>query len=177
LTAAGRLIEPELVVACRRYGIDIVAYNPLAGGFLSGRYKTTDVPLDGRFSNASGHLGIMYRNRYFKDAYLEALKVVEPVVQAHNLTLPETALRWLVHHSALRITAESGGNDGVIIGVSNLEQLKSNLRDLEKGPLPVAVVQALDEAWKIAMPEAPKYWHLALKYTYDTQKALFGSKM
>ncbi|KAI9767755.1 MAG: hypothetical protein M1840_005436 [Geoglossum simile] len=174
--AITRSIEPELVVACRRYGIDIVVYNPLAGGFLSGKYKTTDVPLDGRFSNASGIIGSIYRKRFFKDTHLEALRVVEPVVQAHNLTLPETALRWLVHHSALRITPESGGNDGVIIGVSNIDQLKSNLKDLEKGRLPMAVVQALDEAWKVAMPEVPNYWHLTLEYTYDTQKALFGAK-
>ncbi|KAI9772997.1 MAG: hypothetical protein M1839_002267 [Geoglossum umbratile] len=174
--AITRLIEPELVVACRRYGIDIVVYNPLAGGFLSGKYKTIDVPPDGRFSDAHGRMGPMYRNRFFKDAYLEALRIIEPVVQNHGLTLPETALRWLVHHSALNIKPESGGKDGVIIGASNLDQLKSNLNDLEKGPLPEAVVKALDEAWKIAIPEAPKYWHLTLKYTYDTQKALFGVK-
>ena len=46
--------------------------------------------------------------------------------------------------------------------------------DLEKGPLPEDVLQALDRAWAIAKPNAPNYWHLDLKYTYDTQKALFG---
>jgi len=36
-----------------------------------------------------------------KNASLEALSVIEPVVKAHNLTLIETAFRWLLHHSEL----------------------------------------------------------------------------
>lgn len=80
------------------------------------------------------------------------------------------ALRWVVHHSALRI---KNGRDGVIIGVSSFVQLESNLNDLEKGPLPDEVVKVLDQAWLIAKPTTPDYWHLGLKYTYDTQKALF----
>ena len=47
----------------------------------------------------------------------------------------ETALRWCVHHSALRL-ANKGGNDGIITGVSSFAQLESNLKDCEKGPLP-----------------------------------------
>lgn len=117
----------------------------------------------------------MYRKRYFKDATFEALRLIEPVVQKHNLTLLETALRWCVHHSALNM--KNGGRDGVIIGVSSFAQLESNLRDLEKGPLPDEVVNALDEAWLIAKPTTPNYWHLDLKYTYDTWEALFKPKV
>jgi len=98
----------------------------------------------------------MYRERYFKDATFDALKLIEPVVEKHNLTLLETALRWCVHHSILKI---KDGNDGVIIGVSSLAQLQSNLRDLEKGPLPEEVVQVLDEAWNtITKASSPLYW-------------------
>jgi len=45
---------------------------------------------------------------------------------------------------------------------------------LEKGPLPDEVVQALDEAWNVSKADTPNYYHLDLKYTYDTRKALFG---
>ncbi|RPA82397.1 aflatoxin B1 aldehyde reductase member 2 [Ascobolus immersus RN42] len=163
--AITRGIEKELVVACRKYGLDIVVYNPLAGGFFSGKYKTSDVPESGRFSNREVAQGSNYRNRYFKDGYFEAISKLEPVVKKHNLTLIETALRWVTHHSALKTRAK-GGNDGVIIGVSSYDQLVNNLKDLEKGPLPEEVVQALDEAWKIVQPDAPNYWHLELKYDY-----------
>lgn len=68
------------------------------------------------------------------------------------------------------------GRDGIIIGVSSFAQLESNLKDVQKGPLPEEVVEALDKAWLISKPTAPNYWHLDLKYTYNTQQALFGSK-
>ena len=69
-----------------------------------------------------------------------------------------------------------GGRDGVIIGVSSYDQLVSNLKDLEKGPLPDEVVQALDDAWLVAKPTTTNYWHGELAYSYDTQQALFGKK-
>ncbi len=116
----------------------------------------------------------MYRKRYFKDATFDALRLIEPVAQKHNLTMLEIALRWCTHHSALNI--QNGGRDGVIIGVSSFEQLESNLKDLEKGPLPEDVVKALDDAWMITKPTTPNYWHLDLEYKYDTQKALFKPK-
>ncbi|KKY17073.1 putative aflatoxin b1-aldehyde [Diplodia seriata] len=153
--AITRSIEAELIPACRRYGLDIVVYNPIAGGLFSGKYKSSEVPTTGRFSDSVGRMGDMYRARYFKDATWEALP-----------------FRWLTHHSALSIS--DGGNDGVIIGVSSLEQLQQNLKEFEKGPLPDEVLKALDEAWLVAKPTTPNYWHLDLKYTYDTRKALFG---
>jgi aflatoxin B1 aldehyde reductase len=103
----------------------------------------------------------MYRDRYFKDATFDALRHVEPIVQKHNLTLLETALRWVVHHSKLSVggVSKEGGHDGVIIGVSSLKQLEGNLGDLEKGPLPEEVVEALDYAWvNITKATSPLYW-------------------
>lgn len=99
----------------------------------------------------------MYRERYFKKGTFDALKLVEDVAQKHSLTLLEIALRWTVHHSELK-TRVKGGNDGVIIGVSSFGQLESNLADLEKGPLPDEVVQALDDAWLVAKATAPTYF-------------------
>jgi aflatoxin B1 aldehyde reductase len=47
--AIHRGIEPELIPVCRRFGVKIVTYNPVAGGFFSGKYKP-DVPVtSGRF--------------------------------------------------------------------------------------------------------------------------------
>ncbi|MCJ1289591.1 hypothetical protein MMC34_001124 [Xylographa carneopallida] len=162
--AITRSLETETIVACHRYGIDVVVYNPLAGGIFSGKYKGHEVPTEGRYSDTAKSGG-MYRKRYFRDATFDALRLIEPVAQKHNLTLLEIALRWCVHHSALKMT--NGGRDGVIIGVSSLSQLKSNLTDLEKEPLPDEVVKVLDEAWLVTKPTTPNYWHLDLKYTYD----------
>jgi len=169
--AITRSLDAELIPACRRYGLDVVVYNPIAGGLFSGKYKSTDIPSSGRYSDAVGPMGEMYRKRYFKDSTFEALRIIDPVVEKHGLTMVETAIRWCVHHSGLKVL---DGNDGLIIGVSNIEQLESNLKDAEKGPLPQEVLDALDKAWLVSKPDTPNYWHLDLKYTYDTRKALFG---
>lgn len=128
--------------------------NRLAGGLFSGKYKFTEIPTSGRFSDTNVSRGSAYRARYFHDHYFTALQLIKPVAEKHNLTLIEIALRWVVHHSALKI---KDGNDGIIIGVSSLDQLNSNLTDLEKGPLPQEVVEKLDEAWEITKPYCPKY--------------------
>jgi aflatoxin B1 aldehyde reductase len=100
----------------------------------------------------------MYRERYFQNVTFQALQHIEPTVKKHDLTLIETALRWVVHHSQLKFTKD-GGNDGVIIGVSSQSQLEANLKDLEKGPLPHEVVKILDEAWETYFKQkGPQYW-------------------
>lgn len=160
-----RNIESELFVACRRYGLDIVTYNPIAGGLFSGKIKSRDlVPESGRFSVKT------YRDRYFRESTFKALQIVEQAAEKHGLTMIETALRWTVHHSALKI---KDGNDGILIGISSVSQLEDNLNNLEKGPLPEDVVKALEEAWQVSKADSPVYWHGDLEYTYDTQKALF----
>ncbi|KAI9041757.1 aldo/keto reductase family protein [Aspergillus affinis] len=151
-----RAMEEELVPCCRKYGLELLVYNPLAGGVLSGRYQSKEIPDDGgRYSTSDPVVGAMYRERYFKDVNFEALKVIQPVADRLGLTLLEIAFRWLVHHSQLRV---QDGNDGIVIGISSLAQLKSNLDDLEKGPLPDEVLEALDLAWTITKPSCSLYW-------------------
>ncbi|KAI9167781.1 Aflatoxin B1 aldehyde reductase member 2 [Paramyrothecium foliicola] len=168
-----RNIEAELFVACRRYGLDIVVYNPIAGGLFSGKIKSKDiVPESGRFSAVSNAQGDAYRKRYFRESTFKALQVIEQAVDKHGLTMIETALRWTVHHSDLRI---KDGNDGILIGVSSVAQLENNLDNLEKGPLPEEVVQALDQAWQVSKADSTPYWHGELTYGYNPHEAIFGA--
>lgn len=156
--------------------MEIVVYNPLAGGLFSGKYSTaTQVPTEGRYSDKNARASV-YRERYFKDSVFNALKtIIEPVTKRHGLTLLETALRWLRHHSALRMkTTDDGRRDGILIGVSSISQLETNLDNLEKGPLPDEVVRALDDAWMSVKGTAANYWLGELEYTYDTEVVLFG---
>lgn len=171
--AVTRSLDGELIPACRRYGLDVVVYNPIAGGLLGGKIRSSDMtttPAEGRFSDASA-TGKMYRGRYFRDSTFRALRVVEDAVQGAGLTMFETALRWAVHHSQLKV---KDGNDGIIIGVSSLEQLAANLDALEKGPLPDAVVRSLDEAWSISKADTVHYWHGEVDYHYDPKQVLFA---
>jgi aflatoxin B1 aldehyde reductase len=163
-----RNLETEVIPACHRFGLDVVIYNPLAGGLLSGKFAPSaqgaDVT-DGRFDTKT-FLGPIYRSLYFNKSSFEALEVIQEAASKHNLSLIEVALRWCVHHSALK-TSKQGGNDGVLIGVSKVEQIEQNVADLRKGPLPEEVVQALDKAWLITKANSPNPWHTPLVYTYE----------
>ncbi|CCX11976.1 aflatoxin B1 aldehyde reductase member 2 [Pyronema domesticum] len=163
-----RAIEKELVPACRRYGLDIVVYNPIAGGLFSGNFKPDTVPETGRFSDKNP-AGKMYRGRYFHECYFSAVEMLSKEAEKQGISMLEVAFRWLLHHSALNMGAR--GNDGIIIGVSSLEQLTANLKALEKGPLPEDLLAKVEEAWEMVKRErVVDYWHLDLKYTYEWPK-------
>ncbi|KAH9901315.1 Aldo/keto reductase [Cubamyces lactineus] len=151
--AVTREIEAELVPCCRKYGIRIVIYNPLAGGFFAGKVAAPDAqaPAGGRF-DPSSKMGQMYRARYFKRGFFDALNYLKPIAEKHELRLTEIALRWCQHHSALL------PEDGIILGASSAAQLEQNLQDCEKRPLPEEILKALDEARLIVGAEAPTYW-------------------
>ena len=139
-----RAVEPELFPCLRHYGVAFYNFNPLAGGFLTSRYKREDRDgegnTEGRY-NKNTHVGKMYRIRYMNELFFEALDLLRLVAKAHGLTEAECALRWNVHYS--RMKREYG--DKIIIGASSTKHLEENLIDLEKGPLPEDVVKALDE--------------------------------
>src|SRR5262245_19991855 len=68
-----REIESELLPLCRDQGLGVIAYNPLAGGFLTGKYKSLEAPPPGtRFT--LGKTGDLYRQRYWQQAQLEAVQ-------------------------------------------------------------------------------------------------------
>ncbi|KAG8911727.1 hypothetical protein FRC00_005935, partial [Tulasnella sp. 408] len=119
-----RAIEAELIPCLRKFGIRLVIYNPLAGGFFAGKLTSPDdtVEKGTRFDGAT-RLGKMYQERYFRPAYFEALEKIKAVADKHGLRLTEIALRWCQHHSEL--TAK----DGVIIGATSAKQLEENCSD------------------------------------------------
>ncbi|KAK9234754.1 NADP-dependent oxidoreductase domain-containing protein [Lipomyces kononenkoae] len=166
--AMSRDIEDELIPALRHYGLDLVIFSPLAGGLFSGKYtKQADIPQSGRFSSNTAQ-GALYRSRYFKDVYWDAIQLIQPSAEKHGLTLLEIGLRWLVHHSQLKFTpGKELAGDGIIIGVSSLKQLEDNINAIEGNPLPSDVVEALDTAWKMVKPDVSPYWNGKLVYSYD----------
>ncbi|KAK0564218.1 hypothetical protein OC861_004418 [Tilletia horrida] len=150
-----RQTEDELVPVLRKYNMAFYIFNPLAGGFATGAYSNKDDEDKGGRFNSQKMMGRMYQKRYFHDHYFEAVKALQPVAEKHGLTLTETVLRWLNHHSTL--SPEHG--DRILIGASSTKHIEQNLIDLEKGPLDPEVVAAIDKAWEIVKPHSFNYWH------------------
>jgi aflatoxin B1 aldehyde reductase len=153
--AIHRSIEPELIPCLRHYDMGFYAYNPLGGGFFTGQFKKEGEVESGSRFDPNKWQGKMYRARYWNDSYFGALDIVRPVAEKHGLTLAETALRWMTHHSMLGREYP----DAILIGASSTKHIEQNLKDLEKGPLPDDVLEALDQAWERVKPLCGKYWH------------------
>lgn len=154
--ALHRTVELELFNCLRYYGIAFYNYNPLAGGYLTDRYHrdTSEVEAGSRF-DANRLQGQMYRQRYWNDAFFDALDILRPVAKQHNLTEAECALRWMTHHSKLK--REHG--DAIIIGASSTKHMEQNMLDLEKGPLPQEVLDALNAGWDRVKGNCMVYSH------------------
>ncbi|EIN07863.1 Aldo/keto reductase [Punctularia strigosozonata HHB-11173 SS5] len=153
--ALQRAVEPELFPCLRKYGISFYAFNCLAGGFFTGKYlsKEDQAEPGSRFDD-SRMLGKFVRSLYWNDPYFNAVPSIKKAADKHGLSMVEVVLRWTSHHSAMK--REFG--DAIIIGASSLKYIEQNLNDLEKGPLPEDVVNAVDEAWNSVRGLAPPYY-------------------
>ena len=145
-----RNVEPELFPAIRSLGIRFYAFNPLAGGMLTGKHHHfEDTPEPGRFARLKS-----YRDRYWKHSYFDAIEEIRLACEKENVVMVEAAYRWLVNHSCMR----AGQNDGILLGASRQEQMEQNLAAAKKGALPESIVAAMDEAWEVAKPDSPAYF-------------------
>ena len=151
-----RAAEAELIPCLRNYDMLLYCLNPLAGGFLTGRYpRNQEDHEEGERFDPKRWQGKLHRGRYWDDLYFDALDILRPVAEKHGLTESQCGLRWLAHHSKLR--KELG--DAVIVGASSTKHLEENLEALDKGPLPEEVVHALDAGWARIRGKELKFWH------------------
>jgi aryl-alcohol dehydrogenase (NADP+) len=138
-----RGIEPELLPMARALVVGIVAYNPLAGGLLTGKHSTA-APLAGtRFE-----LMPAYKDRYWHPANFAAVSELTRAAAAAGRSLAGLALVWVLHHTPV---------DCVIIGASRPEQLRENLDSLAAGRLPADAVAACDRVWTELRGPSPPY--------------------
>src|SRR5205085_4258107 len=112
-----REIEAELLPLCRDQGLGVLAYNPLAGGFLCGKYQAQEPPPTGtRFT--LGKTGDLYRRRYWQQAQFEAVEHLKRFFQPRNRSLVQVAVAWVLAQP---------GITSAIIGASRPEQLDESL--------------------------------------------------
>lgn len=145
-----RNVEPELFPAIRSLGMRFYAFNPLAGGMLTGKHKHfEDAPEPGRFARLES-----YRKRYWKQSYFDAVDAIKQACDAEGIPMAEAGYRWLSEHSMM----DAINDDGILLGASRLEQMTQNMAAVEKGALPQSVLDAMDAAWEIAKPDSPAYF-------------------
>jgi len=131
-----REIENELLPLCRDQGLGVIAYNPLAGGFLSGRYQHVEAPPPGtRFS--LGKTGELYRDRYWQKAQFEAVQQLQAFLKPRGKSLLQVAMKWVL---------DQPGISAAIVGASKPEQLDQSLAAVNL-TLDAEEMEACNLAW------------------------------
>jgi len=112
-----RTIEREILPVCRREGIGIINYSPLAQGLLTGKYKPGQALPEG--SRASDSRQNMFLNQGDLDQQqLLRVQRLLPIAEQEGLSLSQLALAWCLRNPEL---------SSVIIGASKPEQVQENV--------------------------------------------------
>jgi aryl-alcohol dehydrogenase-like predicted oxidoreductase len=133
-----RDIEVELLPLCRDQGVGVIVYNPLAGGFLTGKYRDQHAgarPESGRF--ALGKTGDLYRDRYWQHSQFEAVDHLAKFFEARGKPLVQVALAWVLAQT---------GITSAIVGASRAEQLQQSLAGVNL-KLDAEEMETCDLAW------------------------------
>lgn len=108
-----RTFDSALAEACYRENISLLAYSPLAFGFLSGKYLNNQSPQNTRIALFKG-----FGQRYLKTNVPEAIAAYAEIAHRHQLSLVALALAFV--HSRWFVSS-------TIIGATTLEQLQENI--------------------------------------------------
>lgn len=130
-----RMIELEVLPACKDYGLGVIPWSPLAGGLLGGVLQKIK---EGRRADEETQKDIK--------KFRPQLEAWEKFCKQKGENPADVALAWLLTNPV--VTAP-------IIGPRTLEQLKGNLRAL-KIKFSKAEMQKLDEIWPGPGGEAPE---------------------
>lgn len=139
-----RRIEEEYVDCVDELGILTYVYNPLAGGLLTGKHDRLAGPSSGsRFARR-----LTYQDRYWGKHQFDAIDRLEEIALSLEMSLIDLSLRWLLNRSFV---------SGVILGVSSLDQLETNV-SATRGPRPdTGADSQIDEVWRSLRGPAPRY--------------------
>lgn len=113
-----RRFEDDLAECCRREGVSLLAYSPLAGGVLSGKYNAPEPPVGGRFTaylTESGPRQKAMAERFVNPRSLESTARFVTIAQEAGMDSVTMATAWSKQHDFVAST---------IVGASREAQLE-----------------------------------------------------
>src|SRR5579859_2672534 len=128
--------ENELLPLCAQEGVGVIAYNPLAGGFLTGKHKREAEPeAGGRF--ALRESGDLYRRRYWQDAQFDAVERMKDFFAPRGKLLAQVAIAWVLTQPTIT---------SAIVGATRAAQLAESLQAVDLS-LDAEEMAFLDSLW------------------------------
>jgi len=129
-----REIEHDLLPLCADQGVGVVVYNPLAGGFLSGKHRAGAPPAENtRFAVA----GKLYLDRYWNDRSFEAVQRLKEFFEPRGKSLLHVALAWVLARPEVT---------SAIVGATSAQQLSESLSGYDIA-LDAEEMDACNDVW------------------------------
>lgn len=129
-----REIERELLPLCEADGVGVIAYNPIAGGLLSGKHRRATEPPEGsRFT--LGTAAATYQERYWHEREFATVEALARVAEEAGTGMVEMAVSWVLANPVITCA---------IVGASRPEQLEESLA-AASGKLAGDIRDRLDE--------------------------------
>jgi len=127
-----RRAERELVPACRKYGIGLLPYFPLASGLLTGKYSRGEAPADDTRIGAWGARG----ERLLTDRNFDVVEGLQKFAAERDKSLLDVAIGWLASQDVV---------SSVIAGATKPEQVEQNAAaaDLQLSPKELAEIDTI----------------------------------
>ena len=120
--------EQELIPFCRAYGLGVIPYFPLEGGFLTGKYRPGEPPAQGtRFAGSTS-----YHKRLLTEENFAILAGLHRFAEMRSKSVGELALAWLLANPTVST---------VIPGATKTEQVVANARASDWHLLPEELEQ------------------------------------
>jgi aryl-alcohol dehydrogenase-like predicted oxidoreductase len=140
-----RAIEWELVPACQAAGLGMLAWSPLASGWLTGKYRRGAAPPEGTrvVQNADEGMRI-WNQRGDAEQTWQVVEAVRKVAEGRGISPAQVAIAWVAARPAV---------SSVILGARTLEQLAGNLAAADV-TLSAEETALLDDA---SAPPTPDY--------------------
>ena len=128
-----RAIEADVLPTCARYGMGVITYSPLTGGWLSGRWRKETGQ---QSSSRAGRLPERFNlSEPLNQRKLDAVEELAQLADQAGITLIQLAIGFVLNHAA--ITA-------AIIGPRTMEQLEGQLAGAD-AVLDAALLDRIDE--------------------------------
>ena len=141
-----RAVEWEIAPACQAAGLGLLAWSPLASGWLTGKYRRDEPPLAGTRVVENADEGMRIWNQHGQSEQTwQVLDMVRKVAEGRGVSLAQVAIAWLMARPAV---------SSVILGARSMDQLADNLAAAELTLAPEET-RLLDEASEPLTPDYP----------------------
>jgi aryl-alcohol dehydrogenase-like predicted oxidoreductase len=120
-SALWRQIENDVLPTCADVGMGNLAWSPLAGGVLTGKYASPDdVPADSRAAGSDK----MFVEQWLRPEVLDAVQALRPIADEAGCSLAQLALAWCLREPWV---------SSVIVGATKTSHVDDNVAaaDLE----------------------------------------------